>query len=161
MGLDMYLTAERYLWTYSKDGEDTLKGVAIANLFPELAFLDSKKDQRVKTVTAEIGYWRKANAIHAWFVTNVQDGKDDCERYFVPPEKLAELLEVINTILDAEDRKSKAIELLETRNGFFFGSTEYDEWYFKDLERTKTLFEGILGNAELLENWDIYYQSSW
>ena len=26
----------------------------------------------------EVGYWRKANAIHGWFVRNVQNGKDDC-----------------------------------------------------------------------------------
>ena len=26
----------------------------------------------------QIASWRKANAIHKWFVDNVQDGVDDC-----------------------------------------------------------------------------------
>jgi hypothetical protein len=28
----------------------------------------------------EIGYWRKANAIHGWFVNNLADGVDECQQ---------------------------------------------------------------------------------
>ena len=28
-------------------------------------------------------YWRKANAIHGWFVKNAQQGIDDCRTYSV------------------------------------------------------------------------------
>ena len=39
----------------------------------------------------EIIYWRKANAIHKWFVENVQEGVDDCGEYEVTVEQLTEL----------------------------------------------------------------------
>ena len=29
-------------------------------------------------IIEQVGYWRKANQIHNWFVENVQDGEDDC-----------------------------------------------------------------------------------
>ncbi len=70
MGLDMYLNAKRYLW----HSEDNL-AEQIAENFPELA------DARVKEITAEVMYWRKSNAIHKWFVDNVQGGVDDCGNY--------------------------------------------------------------------------------
>ena len=38
----------------------------------------------------EVGYWRKANQIHKWFVDNVQDGVDDCGEYKVTKEQLIE-----------------------------------------------------------------------
>lgn len=40
---------------------------------------------------SEVAYWRKANAIHKWFVDNVQDGKDDCREYDVDLDNLEEL----------------------------------------------------------------------
>lgn len=49
--------------------------------------------------TKEIGYWRKANAIHRWFVENVQNGEDDCRDYFVTKEQLTELLNLVNQVL--------------------------------------------------------------
>ena len=160
MGLDMYLTAERYLWSYPEDGPDAKIGDTIAALFPELASLDAKQDQRVKEISVQVGYWRKANQIHHWFVKNVQDGKDECQRAYVTAENLTELLGVVNAVLSASDVGSAAM-LLPTGSGFFFGSTEYDEWYFKDLEYTKALLESILSNEALLKDWTIYYQSSW
>lgn len=30
-------------------------------------------------IIQNVGYWRKANQIHRWFVDNVQDGDDDCD----------------------------------------------------------------------------------
>jgi len=103
----------------------------------------------------EIGYWRKANAIHKWFVDNVQQGKDECQVSNVSRDQLQKLLEVVNTVLN---NQSKATELLPPQKGFFFGSQEIDEWYFKDLKDTKVFVENAL---KLDENWDIFYQSSW
>ena len=37
------------------------------------------------------------------------------------------------------DDNSLAEELLPTRSGFFFGSTDYDEWYFEDIKYHGTL----------------------
>jgi len=53
------------------------------------------KDERVSEIVEEIGYWRKANAIHNWFVQNVQKGKDDCRAYSVSTDDLRKLLSVV------------------------------------------------------------------
>ena len=80
MGLDMYLTASRYFWDF-KD-IDKQKAAKVAELFPEL---DGK---RVKTIEVEVGYWRKANAIHNWFVQKCQEGVDECQKTWVSADNL-------------------------------------------------------------------------
>ena len=149
MGLDMYLTAERYIWQMKS--EDVEKAAKIAELFPELT------DKKVKNIQVEVGYWRKANAIHNWFVQRCQGGVDECQKTWISKDKLEELLDVVNKVL--ADRQL-AEELLPTASGFFFGGTEYDEWYFQDLEDTKKICEDALALMET-GDWDIHYQSSW
>lgn len=145
MGLDMYLSAKRYLW----HSEDELAN-NVRSVFPELG------DARVKEITAELLYWRKANAIHKWFVDNVQDGKDECQESWLSREQLEALLAVIKEVLAD---KSKAAELLPPQAGFFFGSDKIDEWYWEDLKATQTNLEKIL--AMDLKGWDFYYRASW
>jgi hypothetical protein len=53
----------------------------------------------------------------------------------------------------------KIEELLPTTKGFFFGSTEYDEYYMSDIKSTIKGLEEIL--SEDVSNGDFYYQSSW
>ena len=145
MGLDMYLNAKRFLWHSENELADT-----VSNAFPELG------KARVKEVTAELMYWRKANAIHKWFVDNVQDGVDECQESWVDREKLEQLLAVIEEVLAD---KEKAGELLPPSAGFFFGSTDVDDWYWEDLERTRDGLRDLL--ARNLKGWDIYYRASW
>lgn len=119
--------------------------------------------------------WRKSNMIHKWFVDNVQNGNDDCNDYPVTIDNLKELISVIDEILgitikekivhslkDGFD-KEKAEELLPTQSGFFFGSTDYDEYYLEDLKRTqkvlKTFLEGL--NEAKIKDLKITYWSSW
>lgn len=151
MGLDMYLDARRSLSSWDKDKEVHTQ---VNELAKSLGF-----DMEVKEITFRAVYWRKANAIHRWFVTNVQNGVDDCGTYEVPVEKLHELLIVIDNIL--ED-KSKASTLLPTSDGFFFGSTEINEYYFDYLQTTKKEI-GKLLEISNIDSWDwsLYYHSSW
>mgnify|MGYP003328487255 FL=1 len=147
MGLDMYLNAKRFLWS----AEDSLVD-RLSNEFPEL---DGAK---IRSITAEVGYWRKANAIHKWFVDNVQEGTDDCGTYEVSNEKLKELLDLITKVLA---NKNQAPKLLPNTSGFFFGSMDYDKYYFEDLEYTKTLIEKLIKNEEKMRGWYLEYHSSW
>lgn len=138
-------------------------------------------------VTKEI-YWRKANAVHQWFVDNVQDGNDDCGRYYVSREQLQELLDICTKILNASELvdgdvnngysiengkrtdhiiKGKVIkdssvaqENLPTQSGFFFGGTDYDEWYYRDIEHTKKELERVLANKDD-DYGEFEYHSSW
>jgi hypothetical protein len=141
----MYLNAKRFLW----HNEDELAD-RVSNAFPELG------KARIKEVTAELMYWRKANAIHKWFVDNVQGGLDECQESWVSQEQLEQLLAVIEEIM-ADN--TKAAELLPPQAGFFFGSTDMDDWYWKDLERTRDGLRGLL--AKNLKSWSIYYRASW
>ena len=78
-----------------------------------------------------VGYWRKANAIHRWFVENVQEDVDNCSTYWVSDDKLTRLLHLVNQVLSDH---SKAAKLLPTHAGFFFGSTDYEKCYFENLK---------------------------
>lgn len=51
-------------------------------------------------------------------------------------------------------------ELLPTEKGFFFGSTEIDGWYFKDIENTISQLEKTL-NEISFDEYHVYYTSSW
>ena len=150
MGLDMYLTAERYLWSTEKPISDQ-----VANLLG--LQLDGDR-MRVNTVIVEAMYWRKANAIHRWFVENVQGGEDNCERYYVSREQLLKLRDLCANLC-TQKVEALAEDSLPTTDGFFFGSTEYDEWYWNDIENT------VVGLDKALETfgdgWHFHYQSSW
>ena len=149
MGLDMYLSARRHINDYNE--KDVPVAAAITAAIPGLEAF------KVSGVRVEIGYWRKANAIHRWFVENVQDGRDDCQESWVDREDLEELLELVKTV---EANPEQAEELLPATSGFFFGSTEYDEGYRDDLCLTRKILEQAL-NSDVLEGWDFYYQASW
>ncbi len=151
MGLDMYLEkrTDVRLWNFQKE-EDQFEVIVKKGgvTYPKI------NPKNITTVVEEAGYWRKANAIHRWFVENVQDGKDDCGNYFVPPSSLKELLELC---LAVKLNPEQADELLPTSSGFFFGGDEYDEWYFDKIEYTIEVLKEALAD----EDSSYYYSSSW
>ena len=69
MGLDMYFNAKRYVSDYVE--EDKVLQTKVKDLVAPFV-----PDWSVKEITYRVGYWRKANAIHNWFVQNVQDGEE-------------------------------------------------------------------------------------
>jgi len=154
MGLDMHFGGRRYLWDFGDSGDAEI-AKAVGAQFPEIA------GKRVKQVEAEFMYWRKANQIHIWFVKNVQAGVDECQETPVSIEQLVQLQEVCESVLADH---SRAAELLPAQSGFFFGGTDYDEWYFRDVEDTLKWLNSMITMGALNENlksWDFYYQSSW
>lgn len=112
-------------------------------------------DMYLYTGDEQVGYWRKANQIHRWFVENVQGGQDDCGEYPVSREKVHELLDLVEAVLDDP---TKGPALLPTQGGFFFGTTEYDEYYLDDLRTTQ---ENLLRALEIPESEPLVYHSSW
>ena len=120
--------------------------------FPELG------DAKIHEVKAQVGYWRKCNAVHKWFVDNVQNGVDDCGYYEVSYAELQNLLEVVEQVLK---NRGKADSLLPVTSGFFFGNTSYDEYYFDMLEYTRDLLTKLTANREKMGSWYFEYHSSW
>ena len=152
MGLDMYLYKKNYIWQGEWIKPEARQEVVVK----KNGEVDSSiKPERVKYVVEEVGYWRKANQIHRWFVENVQSGTDDCGSYWVSREKLEELLDLCKQV---RDDNSKAEELLPSQSGFFFGGTEYDEWYYNDIENTIKILEEVLADEH---GDDFEYSSSW
>ena len=90
MGLDMYLRAEQYVSGYDfRPEEETKRYHELVAQFEVGEYVNSETPSAQVSFT--VAYWRKANAIHAWFVTNVQDGCDECQVSDVSREQLAEL----------------------------------------------------------------------
>jgi hypothetical protein len=149
MGLDMYLNKKTYVQYWEHNGDNNYEVTVTKAGQP--AGIDGRK---VKYVIEEAGYWRKSNQIHQWFVENVQDGVDNCGEYYVSAEKLRELLALCKAV---QNQPEVAEEVLPTASGFFFGGTEYDEWYYKDIENTIQILNEALADT----NGEYYYSSSW
>lgn len=150
MGLDMYLNAKRYLWSFADESEDK----AIAKQIAQIANISN--DFEVQEIVIKAAYWRKANQIHRWFVENVQEGTDDCGHYYVSRQNLIDLKELCNKVIANKDLASTD---LPTESGFFFGATEYDDWYYNDLTETVEMIDKALTLDQ--HQWDFEYHSSW
>lgn len=151
MGLDMYLSKKTYVKHWDHKGDDNYE-IIVKKAGKVVESINTKQ---ITNIEEEVGYWRKANAIHQWFVDNVQNGVDECQESYVPASKLQELLDICLYI--KKDNKL-ADELLPTQGGFFFGPTGYDMWYMQTIDTTIKILEKLD-----LENTtdDFYYQASW
>ena len=218
MGLDMYLKKK-----YSKFRKDD--GTFSMN-WDDCKLDKFGRSNRV-TFSEIVGYWRKDNHIHKWFVDNVQEGNDDCNEYYVSikqlhglrdicfdilsklngmeirvPNKYVNEFKEANTkfygnskiqriIIDANNLETvKSLTgyhiltktqidkcgcrtKLPTQKGFFFGSLEYNGWYFRSLVDTIEMLDELFKKHEENDRknkenpttigtyFDYYYHASW
>jgi hypothetical protein len=189
MGLDMYLSRKTYVKNYEHFKKEQKTSVSVKRGGKKIPYINSN---RVSYVQEEVCYWRKANQIHDWFVQHAQGGEDDCKNYEVSRGQLEALLDTVNEVLTASklvkgkivngqsyDKESKkfvdiledgktiedpsvAMEMLPTASGFFFGGTDYDEYYIADLKHTKETLEKLLSETDK-NDWNVSYEytSSW
>jgi hypothetical protein len=98
----------------------------------------------------QLMYWRKANQIHSWFTQGAEE--DNCTPI---PVTEKDILKLIDLCMDVLADKDDAKELLPTSRGFFWGDTEYNEYYYQDITDT------IQGLSEALDdirpNDKLYY----
>lgn len=216
MGLDMYLNrmpryrgataqdvsaVENYLdWLRAKENDSEYANCTFEDWcghkkIPSKSYIDfysqfyTEGKYGFYHIAEQVGYWRKANQIHNWFVENVQDGIDDCNYHReVTEEDLRELLDICERVIAScvmvdgqiqngtkyENGKmipimqngsyvkdpSVARDLLPSTSGFFFGSTEYDEWYVDDIRITIDIIKQVLKSTNFNTQM-IYYVSSW
>lgn len=159
MGLDQYLYARRYYSDYSFASDDEREAFArLAQIWGEsVPRREYGAAGKAFFLSHTVGYWRKANQVHGWFVRNVQDGNDDCREYYVSRDLLIGLVATCEEVLSSKDEK-KAAELLPPIEGFFFGTYEYDDWYWDNLSQTVSMLNAAL---KYDDDVDFYYTSSW
>jgi hypothetical protein len=68
------------------------------------------------------------------------------------------LKELLTVCKQVEADHSLAESLLPAASGFFFGGTDYDEWYYNDIQNTIKILEEALAEDS---SSDFYYSSSW
>ena len=90
--------------------------------------------------SSTIGYFRKVNFLVKYF-ENLGFDVEHQLPFTITKEDAEILLSRCNQVL--EDN-SKAPELLPTMEGFFFGSTDYDEYYFNKVKRVTEFLENRL-----------------
>ena len=173
MGLDMYLEIRRdeYVSHYTKS--KTLKREWPTFIKENGPSLTTETPRMVsRKTTWEVGYWRKANQIHNWFLehcgprdSDTGEVIDDCRPIEVEVVKLEQLLKECQMVLADH---SLAQVYLPTQSGFFFGSTEYDEYYFEDLEATIKILEPVIEFMHNIKDkcksndwYDVIYTASW
>ena len=154
MGLDMYLNKKTYVknWDHQTPEE---RHEVIVKKGGEI--LEGIKPERVSYIEEQVGYWRKANQIHNWFVQNVQ-GEDDCKEYYVQIDDLINLLDLCKQV---KENPSKAETLLPTTTGFFFGDTDYGEFYMNDIDNTIEILEQVLSEKVKDKNGREYYSGDY
>ena len=153
MGLDMHLIKKTYVKNWDRTPADKQYNVEVTRGGEPCPNI---KSERIAYVEEQMVYWRKANQIHNWFVKNVQNGEDDCREYYVSKEDLNALLEECYCV---KEEPGDASLLLPVSTGFFYGSDEYDDYYFTQINNTIESLESIL--QEWDDQSDYYYQSSW
>ena len=147
MGLDMYLFGNKNFSVFTRNSvkpplEKTFEFTSLINNHGlENAPLDYNTPWSNYDIKFPIMYWRKSNQIHQWFVQNVQAGTDNCAEYSVGIDQLRLLSKTIEPALVST---AAASELLPTTEGFFFGSQEYDSYYFEDLKQTKEKIDSLI-----------------
>lgn len=164
MGLDMYFYARKTTYkSFSKwDKPDRANEVN----YPEdlKTFSDYIYDRNFKSVQTEtsyqIGYFRKFNALHSYIVKTFANGIDNCQDIILYKEDVEQIKKVLDDVLNAHQQVEKAKELLPTQSGFFFGGTDYDEFYFEDVKDAADLMQSFLCNFDF-ENYQLVYQASW
>ena len=162
MGLDMYMYIRKSesVSSWQNDYKEKISGFYP----PEFENFQNKIAERnflSKDTMYQVGYWRKSNAIHNWIVNNCANGIDNCQEVYMSKSNLQDLLDTCKEVLSDH---SKAGDLLPTQDGFFFGGTEYDEWYFKDLNYTVELLTDVLKFLDDNKGYPYYtviYQASW
>ncbi|MBP6946299.1 MAG: hypothetical protein KBB46_03350 [Candidatus Pacebacteria bacterium] len=181
LGLDQWLYKETYVKNWGHTPEDKRHTVTVTG--PAAEQINFAK---VSTIKEEVQYWRKANMIHQFFMSG--EDEDHAQDVSVSSDQLIDLHErcakiiancpledgIINngqSLVDGEwvhntepgkvlTNVALAEELLPTTSGFFFGSTDYDEYYLADIQETHDMLEELFKQPKW-DYADYTYSSSW
>ena len=131
MGLDMYLTGEKFFHTLDGTSRETAEGFEI-------------KEHRLS-----LGYWRKHPNLHGFIVDQFAGGEDLCQEIPLTPDDLQQIIEAVKT------------GDLPFTTGFFFGTSDLsDEQKQFDLDILERAYSWLTSDQKGVWK-SIYYQASW
>lgn len=115
------------------------------------------------TEDKEVAYFRKVNLLVEYF-----EYVDDCSDMVVTEEQLQELVEKCEYLIEfakehpagSDEFKEKASVTLPTQSGFFFGNTDYDEWYLRDLKEIVERLSPVIADTDF-DRYDIIFHCWW
>lgn len=112
----------------------------------DIYLYEAKKSEQKK-----VGYFRKDNAFLHWVDTHVKE-VENCVDITISKEQLKALQNTLLTLT-----KENCAENFPTQNGFFYGSTDYDEWYWDGVEELKQWVKETLQTFNFEENNLIFH----
>ena len=115
-----------------------------------------KRNKKTDELT-EIGYWRKHNALHGFMNTFTDHDIENLEKVSLTKDNLQEILELSEAIIRKDLDPEYSMPVFE---GFFYGSYEYDEWYFHRTQDTIEIMKNALRDTNFDED-EVYYQAWW
>lgn len=87
-----------------------------------------------------LAYFRKVNFLFEFFSGSLNEDETTA---VITRGEMEELIEKCEFVLNNRD---KADEILPTCDGFFFGSLDYDDYYFESVAKVLLSFQVILEN---------------
>ena len=149
--------------------------------------LDMYLERTPKDAVEEVGYWRKANQVLRWIDTHVAP-VENCERIKLSLDNIRELRDDCQKVIDGSElvegkvktgvnyvdgkpiphytdclviaNPELAEKIMPIEDGFFYGSTDYNEWYINQLKDTVKICEEILDNPKS-EDYDFNFIAWW
>lgn len=122
----------------------------------DMWFTTRRKGESSEVESNNVGYMRKNNAVLGWIETHVGE-VENCVDLPMKKEHFEELINECRFVLENRD---KASEVMPTREGFFFDSYGYDEYYLRDLEEAVTICGNILLSADF-DKYDVFFHAWW
>lgn len=122
----------------------------IREMKSELDKLDKRWDDAYKSLYSEAAYFRKVNFLLPYF-----GYEENLSEIVISRCEVEELVDDCKRVLaakDTDEAERVADELLPTEAGFFFGNTDYDNWYFEDVQKVADKFTEILDTFDFDEN---------
>lgn len=107
------------------------------------------KGAKDKSNGEEVAYFRKVNFLVRFF-----NYEENCEFQPIEKSQIEKLLRYCDEVLKDNN---KAETLLPTQGGFYFGNTEYNDYYFSDVEEVKKVFTEILEKIDFESSEIVMY----
>ena len=145
MGLDMYLSGDKYISQYDTTQRDE-NGIPLEIKRPVIDGFE------VTSYKLDLGYWRKFAPLHKFIVQVFANGVDECQPIYLDGDDLRRIAAALRDggLPDNEDC-----------HGFFFGSAEFWDQDRAEGEKHAQVFDTA---AEWVEgnSWNsVIYQASW